>query len=219
MDFIVGIAAQTMLLHSSFDGYGDSNRLYAAVEENGFFVQGGIENGKSRIKGQPWIKSDAVTVGAGYRVDITDRFSFGVSGGWWEPVTTSLDPAVRDEIAFTYLVSRHHLDGLKPIPLQQIINPDTGTPDYAPCNDWGGGAFPDQCYDSEAWVEGGWYADIGFTVKAIDGLELGINYRYLRPDSYIAVFDPERRANGAGWWEERGLLNYDTVNLSVQWRF
>lgn len=221
MDFLIGIVAQTALLKESYEGYDESTRVFAAVEVNNFYGKAGYESGSFQLIGQPWFKTDSVTAGLGYRFELSEAFSLTFEGGYWHPTKAEIDAAVRDEVAFTYLTQRHTANGTKPIPLPQVTTDVFGIPmtNYAPCSEWGGEFFPNDCYESEATIDGAVYADVGVTAEVYSGLELGLSYRHLRPNSSIAIFHPETRANGGGYWREDGVLNYDTVNFTIQWRF
>jgi hypothetical protein len=219
MDFLVGYATQSPIDSNAFEGYGESWRAFAAIEsDTGLYGKVGYEDGRFRLFGQPFFGVNAATAGVGYRMDISESFSVHLEGGWWAPVDKRLVPAIRDEIAFTYLTSRHTAGGTKPIPLPSVSLAD-GTSDYAPCNDWGGEWFPNECYDSEARLEGNPYVEIGATPSLYKGLEASVGYRYIRPSSYISIYHPETRESGGGYWEESGFLSGDTVNFAVQWRF
>lgn len=196
--------------YSHFGGTG-----YATYNE--FHVGVGYENGRNKLMGQTLGKFEAITIGAGYTFKFGKHFTITPEVGYWEPWHTVVDPQIQDEVAFSYLVTTHHLEGLKPIPLQQITLPD-GTTDYGACSDWGGVYYPDQCYSSEFTVGGNWYAQLGVGFE-IDGLNISVNYRHLKPYSELKVFDPERYANKEGWWEETGLLQFSTIGIEVRYDF
>jgi hypothetical protein len=188
-----------------------------------------------KVLGQPLWKTGLIAAGVGYDIDITNNLEINVgvgvgvftganvqqvnSGQSREGYPQAGD-AIVGEVAFTYLVGRHQVDG-RPVPL-----PEDSYQNF------------NQAYGS-GWQHRSpeFYGRIGITYKLSDQWELGTQVNIFNPNTNMWIarseissdviqygvkapnFNPCVYKGGCGWWTEDLTWDMNSVEFTINYRW
>lgn len=202
-----------------YSGYRNNKQAYVGLLYNdSYFTRLGYERGRDNFLGQPLGRIDAITVAAGFRVEVAPRLSLEASAGVWVPIWVKQNGLIIDEVTFTHLVNNHANEG-RPIPLKQA-RPGHPYP-YVGCKS----EAIDNCYDATVDYHESLYATLGLSYALTDSLSANVSYRYLPARQYMAIgindgrihmLDDQANAPG-GWWMEDGTRDFSTIQLDLRW--
>lgn len=154
--------------------------------------------------GQRMHKANNPSVGLGVEFKLTPRVTGFIEGGYKHRGGEYVDFAVK-EIAYTYLVSRHHVHN-RPVPVD--LN----------------GEYDQESYQSTFEIDHSLVFNVGVTVAVTDALSLRAGYTFERADVLWEIYDQEKkeawhRDRSAGYWMEDGTLKADGFSLGIQYTF
>jgi len=173
--------------------------VYARAGLEPLYLWGSYGNQSISLLGQSIADSSTAAAGIGFEYRALPQLSLFLETGYaWH----SLDarPVIQQEVVYTQLVRRHHV-AHRPIPVDVP------------------GPYVQDSYATEFKVDGGPMARFGVTWHMTDNVKLDLAYRHMPIDTYIAMYDPDWRAAGRGWWEERDVIDASAVELRLGWRF
>jgi len=149
-----------------------------------------------KILGQPMGSMDIFTVGLGAPHEVSEGFSLYIEGGW-AFIDLAKNDAIVQEVAYTWLVGRHGVEG-PVIPVDFCYK---------------------HCFSSSYDVDDGFTARIGGTWDITEHWAISGSYKWTYLDQEITIFDPEKRANGGGYWREDETLDLSSVEIGVMYNF
>lgn len=215
---------------SDYDGlakpYGGSIGL---LYNDWLWARVGLEKGEDKFYGQPMGKYYAGTAEIGFRAELTEKLSVRIGGGYWFPFRHDLNPYIKDEMTYTHLVNRHYNEG-RPIPLNPVVDEPQGFQQkYIGCSTYQAQGRPEHpnCFQSAYDTSYSLFFTAEVAYEVFKDLEIGINYRYLPANNYIAIGINDGRIYmnhndpnlPGGWWMEDGHRNLSTVSATITYRF
>jgi hypothetical protein len=158
--------------------------------------------GKGRLYtlGQRVSQGSSVSLGLGLAQPLTPKLSAFAEAGY-RFLDYSHSDTIQQEVAFTYLVDRHHVHESRPIPV--TVN----------------GPYDQDSYETTFELSDSPLARVGLTWHLTDHLSVDASYRFHRIPLLIEIYDEERRANGGGWWMEKTHIRNNALEMRLNWEF
>lgn len=163
------------------------------------------------VLGQRMHRDTNPSIGVGYTFPVTTRFNVYAEAGY-KFRGDGYYPFANSEIAYTYLVGRHNVEG-RPIPL------DLGPNGNADVFEHG------YTYDIDNSV----MFNVGIEADITDSLSMRFGYTVERADVLWEIYEPERKqewdstggdcTKQCGYWMEYDVLRSDGFTFSLQYSF
>ena len=150
----------------------------------------------TRVLGQEVSSTDFTSLGLGVSHE-WDQFSvYGELA--YVDVDTKYWPATH-EVAYTHLVGRHAVEG-RNVPVS--------------------GAYTLEDYVSEYEQDDSTYSiTVGVGWQVHEHVKVTLSHRFMEVDTYVAIYDQERRDNNRGWWEESDSFDYGMTSMSILYTY
>ena len=151
------------------------------------------------VLGQDSSKNDITSFGLGLKKEIHEgvnlftEFALGIVD--YTPIQNNVQ-----EVAYTYLVSRHQVEG-RPIPV---------TTNYD---------YDQDSYSASLEIDNGFMVTFGMGFDITDHLTVNTAYRHFEPKGNIAIWDEESRSKGLGYWNENIRVPMNSLQLQILWQF
>jgi hypothetical protein len=151
------------------------------------------------VLGQDAAKSNIASFGLGFKkefydgVNVFSEVALGMVD--YKPNQNNVQ-----EVAYTYLVSRHQVEG-RPIPV--TVNYD----------------YDQDSYSASLEIDNGYMLTFGIGFDVTDYFKVNTAYRHFQPKGNIAIWDEESRSKGLGYWNENIRVPMNSLQLQLLWQF
>jgi len=208
MDILTSLALQIRIAINSDLSFNDnfyydehaSYHLKLQTEELPIYLASSYSPSTSTlVLGQDSSKNNITSFGIGFKkefyegINIFTELALGI-------VDSNPNQNNVQEVAYTYLVSRHQVDG-RPIPVNISYDYDQSS------------------YKASLEIDNSYMFTFGIGFDVTDYLKVNTAYRHFQPKGNIAIWDEEYRAMGLGYWNENIRVPMNSLQLQILWEF
>lgn len=181
--------------------YEEPAALHLKVKHEDYpvYAWGSFGRGEYFVLGQGTAKTQALSAGLGLTHDLTPKVSvFAEAGVTFNKLDNDL--VIQQEVAFTYLVDRHHVP-TRPIPVQTGADYDQDT------------------YETTFEVNNPVVAKLGVNFDISNRWSTSVAYRWSKTDTLIEIYDFGAKEAGLGWWMEEASTDTSAIEVQLLFRW